>query len=194
MTRRKKKSRDYRFLFLQTIRRKYQYLLIGLTLVVISITLINNFFVKNNQTDKNSSEIKASQNNKTATAKLPNYIVKAEDNLWNIAENTYGSGYNAYDIATANKITDPNMIFVNQSLILPSITPKQPTKGEVLLASTTAKVTITGSSYTVRSGDCLWNIAAGAYGDGFAWVRIAKANNLAEPNIIHIGNILSLPR
>ncbi len=183
MARRKKNS-----------RRNFPYLLIGLTVVVLLITIVNNFFIKNNKTDKASTNAKTSPNKKANTSNQHNYIVKAGDNLWNIAEQAYGSGYNAYDIAAANKISDPNLISVNQKLILPSITPKTPTKGEILLASSTTKITITGASYTVKADDNLWNIAEQAYGDGYAWVRIAKANNLANPDIIHKGNILTLPR
>lgn len=35
---------------------------------------------------------------------------------------------------------------------------------------------ITGSSYIVKKGDTLWQIAQGRYGSGYAWVEINKAN------------------
>ena len=54
--------------------------------------------------------------------------------------------------------------------------------------------TIDGDTYTVIRGDNLWNIAVRAYGDGFKWVDIAKANDLANPSIIHRGNVLVIPR
>lgn len=53
---------------------------------------------------------------------------------------------------------------------------------------------ITGDKYVVESGDFLWDIAIKAYGDGNKWVDIAKANNLVNPNIIHRGNELVIPR
>lgn len=43
-------------------------------------------------------------------------------------------------------------------------------------------------------GDHLWGIAVRAYGDGYKWVEIARENNLVNPNLIHPGNVLSLPR
>jgi nucleoid-associated protein YgaU len=49
------------------------------------------------------------------------------------------------------------------------------------------------STYIVVRGDNLWDIAEAAYGDGFRWVDIAKANNLANPRIIHAGNVLTIP-
>ena len=53
---------------------------------------------------------------------------------------------------------------------------------------------ITGSRYTVQKDDYLWEIAVRAYGDGYKWVEIARANKLVNPNIIHPGNMLTLPR
>ncbi|MGA2968080.1 MAG: LysM peptidoglycan-binding domain-containing protein, partial [Candidatus Levyibacteriota bacterium] len=49
-------------------------------------------------------------------------------------------------------------------------------------------------TYTVKSGDYLWSIAIRAYGDGYQWVKIAKANNLTNPDLIFSGNVLQLPR
>lgn len=53
---------------------------------------------------------------------------------------------------------------------------------------------ISADSYTVVHGDNLWNISVRAYGDGFRWVEIARANNLANPNLIHAGNHFTIPR
>lgn len=53
---------------------------------------------------------------------------------------------------------------------------------------------IKGNEYTVVQGDNLWTIAERAYGDGYKWVEIARANKLDNPDIIHAGNKLTLPR
>ncbi|MBP9687709.1 LysM peptidoglycan-binding domain-containing protein [Candidatus Woesebacteria bacterium] len=73
------------------------------------------------------------------------------------------------------------------------------TKGGLPIVSSTTKATtgmskITGESYTIMHGDSLWKIAERAYGDGHAWVKIAKANKLSHPGTIHTGNVLTLPR
>lgn len=54
--------------------------------------------------------------------------------------------------------------------------------------------TVEGDTYTVVRGDSLWSIAQRAYGDGNKWVEIAEANDLANPSIIHAGNVFTLPR
>ena len=49
------------------------------------------------------------------------------------------------------------------------------------------------SSYVVRPGDTLWNIAAREMGDGRRWLDIAQANQLQEPYKIEIGQVLAIP-
>lgn len=48
------------------------------------------------------------------------------------------------------------------------------------------------SSYTVKAGDTLWNIAKKYLGDGSQYPKIAKLNNLANPNKIYVGQVLRL--
>lgn len=50
-----------------------------------------------------------------------------------------------------------------------------------------------GRYYTVVKGDTLWAIAKKYYGDGNRYPEIARANNIANPNIIHIGQKLLIP-
>ena len=49
------------------------------------------------------------------------------------------------------------------------------------------------TSYTVVSGDCLWNISYHFYGTGAKFTRIADANGLKDPYLIHIGQVLVIP-
>lgn len=47
--------------------------------------------------------------------------------------------------------------------------------------------------YTVVKGDTLWGIAKRYYGNGNQYPKIAKANNIKNPDIIHIGQKLLIP-
>lgn len=133
---------------------------------------------------------------KQAKAKV--YIVAAGDNLWMIAQTVYGDGYKWVDIAKANNLADPGDIHVGDKLVTPDATLKELKDATVHTAddnmSTSTQTSIIGSSYTVVAGDTLWSIAVRAYGDGYQWVKIAQANNLADPDVIHKDNVLKIPR
>ena len=47
--------------------------------------------------------------------------------------------------------------------------------------------------HTVVSGDTLWGIAKKYYGNGNRYPEIAKANNISNPNLIHVGQKLLIP-
>ncbi len=115
------------------------------------------------------------------------YKVQAGDNLWKIAERYYSSGYNWVDIVKENNLVNANYLLVDQELILPKAAVRQPVEKM-------AEQSITADKYTVVKGDNLWNIAVRAYQDGYQWVEIAHENNLSNPDLIHPGNVLTIPR
>ncbi|MBO5150435.1 MAG: LysM peptidoglycan-binding domain-containing protein [Anaerotignum sp.] len=47
-------------------------------------------------------------------------------------------------------------------------------------------------TYTVKKGDCLWNIAKKQLGDGAKYKEIAQKNGISDPNRIYPGQILKL--
>ena len=53
----------------------------------------------------------------------------------------------------------------------------------------------TNISYTVKSGDCLWNIAKMYYGNGSKYTVIYEANKdkINNPNLIYAGQVLTIP-
>jgi nucleoid-associated protein YgaU len=48
-------------------------------------------------------------------------------------------------------------------------------------------------TYTVVSGDTLWAISERFYGDGNQYQRIADASGVANPDLIHPGQVLTIP-
>ncbi|OIP57736.1 MAG: hypothetical protein COX79_04485 [Candidatus Levybacteria bacterium CG_4_10_14_0_2_um_filter_36_16] len=132
------------------------------------------------------------EENKKALLGKKEYIVAEGDSLWSIAEKTYQNGFAWTEIAKANNIKTPDMIEKGTKLLLPSnnaikkTIPSPPNNNQ--------KETIKGTSYTVVSGDNLWDISVRAYADGYKWPEIARVNNLTNPDLIHSGNTLKLPR
>ncbi len=68
------------------------------------------------------------------------------------------------------------------------------------VANNYVKGDIKGTSYTVKSGDTLWEIAEGDYGNGAEWTKILEANKSSIgflPNgsqaLIRPGQVLVLP-
>lgn len=50
-------------------------------------------------------------------------------------------------------------------------------------------------TYTVKKGDCLWNIAKKFYGNGAQYTKIYNANKskIKNPNLIYVGQVLVIP-
>lgn len=52
------------------------------------------------------------------------------------------------------------------------------------------------TTYTVKKGDTLWNIAKKTYGDGKKYTVIYEANKdkISNPNLIYTGQVLTIPK
>ncbi|KEH94581.1 5'-nucleotidase C-terminal domain-containing protein [Clostridium massiliodielmoense] len=98
------------------------------------------------------------------------YIVKTNDTLKKIG-NAYGVSWR--ELASYNKIANPNMIFPGQRILIPK---KQNSNVR--------------ATYTVKRNDTLKKIG-NAY--GISWRRIAKLNNLKDPNMIFENQKLLIP-
>lgn len=56
--------------------------------------------------------------------------------------------------------------------------------------------TVKPKTYTVKSGDCLWNIAKKFYGNGALYTKIYNANKSViggNPNLIYPGQVYTIP-
>ncbi|OGK14689.1 hypothetical protein A3C98_03625 [Candidatus Roizmanbacteria bacterium RIFCSPHIGHO2_02_FULL_37_15] len=190
---------DYPSLLLMTLKRRYLSLVIGFTTLVIIIASGLWFFTSKlklvipskPKIKKEKLEPKTTRLNEEAQT----YIVKEGDELYLIAEKFYGSGLNFQDIVKANNISNPDLLEVGQQLIIPKVKSKYPTAGEVSgTAAKTKKVTIRQDKYVIKVGDTLADIALQAYGDSYAWKKIATANNINDPDNLEVGKTLIIPR
>lgn len=120
-----------------------------------------------------------------------NYTVKEGDTLFAISEKYYGSGYKYVEVAKENNLTNPDQIDKGQVLKMPKLESAALSLNQ---ADNLWGEKITGDSYTVVSDDWLSKIAGRAYGDIYAYERIAKANNIQNPDLIEPGTVLSIPR
>lgn len=143
-------------------------------------------------TPKASAQAQATPSTKPAGTNGAQYTVQAGDTLWQIAETRYGTGFAWKEIAKANNITEGGMITTGTVLNLPTVDSANLPKTTMQAASTT-QPQIPAGNYTIQKGDTLWKIAQGAYSDPYKWPRIAEANNLTSPSLIHVGNTIKIP-
>lgn len=197
-------------------------LILGALIVVLLAVLVFNYFSKvttvstPSQTDSQTTQQTGSNVQKD---NLPGkYTVKDGDTLFTIAQKYYDNGDLFDKIAQANKIDNADDLTVGQVLEIPKLDAQDlsspsPTPGDSTTPQSKADPTrpvqggqggatnqtiwgeaITGNTYTVKDGDWLSKIAGRAYGDIFSFDKIAKANNISDPNLIEPGMVLQIPR
>lgn len=72
---------------------------------------------------------------------------------------------------------------------------KPPVVTRTVTTNNTAASKPSGQNYTVKRGDCLWNIAKKYYGNGSKYTTIYNANRdkIKNPNLIYPGQVLWIP-
>lgn len=175
---------DYQSVILTLFREKFPSFLLGVLITsYFSFFIINKIGIKNDTAQVHESK-------KVEANVIKTYTVKANDDLWGIAEKMYGSGLNAEDIAQANKLIEPYTLTENQILVIPSLAPKKPTQGNITEnAASTKKIT----EYTVLQGEYLWQIAEKIYGDGNQMNKLIDANRIPYPYNVEEGQKLLVP-
>ena len=99
------------------------------------------------------------------------YTVKSGDTLSEIAQK-YGTTVN--EITSLNNISNPNIIYVGQYLLIPT--------------TSNAQIS-TSTTYTVKSGDTLSGIANMF---GTTYQKLAEINGIVDPNKIYPGQVLKI--
>lgn len=104
---------------------------------------------------------------------ITRHTVRAGETLYAIA---LRYGVTVQQIVAANNITNPGLIRVGQVLTIPTRSQTPPT---------------TPVKYTVKAGDTLYRIAQRYNTTALA---IARANNIANLNLIRVGQVLTIPK
>jgi LysM repeat protein len=121
------------------------------------------------------------------------YVVQPGDTLWRISRQ-FGTTVDA--IVQANHIPNPNLIYVGQVLEIPvGPTATPPPPGPTPTAgppqpTPTPTTPPAQQLYVVQPGDTLTRIAARF---GVSVQAIVQANNIANPNLIYVGQVLVIP-
>lgn len=110
------------------------------------------------------------------------HVVVPGDTLYSIA-NAYGVTVN--DIMQANGITNPNLIYVGQELVIPGCNPGGPTP-----PPGPTEQPPDGCQHVVQPGDTLYSIAR-HYGTTVS--AIMAANGIVNPDLIYVGQVLVIP-
>ncbi len=157
----------------------------AIVVVVVGILLFN--YAKSNTPSLISEEGGATESASLSSPmgiQLPTtHSVAAGDSLWSIAQKYYGDGNKWQDLVKANNLNAKGEVEVGQNLNIPSL---------VTVAEPPAQAQKT---YTVKAGDCLWDIAVASYGDGYKWAQIYEANksSISDPNLIYTGQVIAIP-
>ncbi len=115
------------------------------------------------------------------------YVVQAGDTLFSIAKR-YSVSVN--DLATANGLLNPDLIYVGQRLKIPVAGTIVPTAAPRASATPSPSTTATKHLYIVQSGDTLFRIALKF---GTSVQALATANHLNNVALIYVGQQLIMP-
>lgn len=100
-----------------------------------------------------------------------------------------------FDLTVSVKLKQYRAFGTKTVQITPAPAPSQPATATVQPAPRPAETAPKSSSYTVKSGDCLWNIAKKQLGDGSRWKEIYELNKdkITNPNLIYPNQSLTMP-
>jgi len=175
---------DYRNAIVGLLREKFPSFILGLFLV----SFISYFTIDKMGIKIDAAKVPIRKNISIDSVKT--YTVRNGDDLWGIAEKMYGSGFNARDIAQANKLSEPYTLVENQILIIPPSASKKPTQGDITEKAAQIKEI---TEYVVLPGEYLWQIAEKVYGDGNQMSKLIEGNNIPYPYNVEEGQKLLVP-
>lgn len=121
------------------------------------------------------------------------YTVQPGDTLWQLATRFLGNGSRHSELKAMNKgrLGPDGELRVGTKILVPgAVANTTPTKQTQPAAKQAAPKT-----YTVKSGDTLYKIAAKTMGSGSRWKDLLEANksDIKDPNALRAGAVLKIP-
>ena len=110
------------------------------------------------------------------------HIVQPGQTLFRIA---LLHGRTVDELAMANGLAPPYLLHAGNQIIIPD-----PNAPAVTPAEVAAPAQATTSAYTVQPGESLSQIAARF---GTTYIVLAQMNGIADPNVLHVGQVLQVP-
>lgn len=111
------------------------------------------------------------------------YTVQEGDSLWKVSR---ANNVSVNDLIEANNIANPDLIYVGQVLVIPE---RDSGGGSSSRGASEAPSPSGGNVYVVKRGDTLSGIAAR---HGTTVAALAKANNIYNPSLIHVGQKIAV--
>lgn len=175
-------------------------MILGALIILVVGILVFNYFNKN-KADLGPAQQTQMQQDVSPESLPGKYTVKEGDTLFIVAQKYYNDGEKYTEIVKANNLASADLIEVGQVLEIPKVAEAaavseapQPTTAPVMAPTDTQwGPKITDNSYTVVKGDWLSKIAGRAYGDIYAYKKIAEANKITNPDVIEVGTVLTIP-
>ena len=104
------------------------------------------------------------------------YVVKKGDSWWKIAANEMGSGAKMNELAAYNGMTIKNTLMPGQVIKIP-----------VVIKTSNYR------TYTVKTGDSWWKIAANEMGSGAKYKSLMEYNNMSVNDVLKVGAVIKIP-
>lgn len=138
---------------------------------------------------------RATRNKPIASNDVPtkNHRVSEDESLWSIAQEYYGDGALYTKLAEFNKgrVGEDGTIRTGEVLKIPT---REALTGERRASKRAQQPKArTASTYTVRDGDTLGEIAQRLLGSSSKWREIAELNEIEDPDVVPTGTTLKLP-
>ena len=115
------------------------------------------------------------------------YVVRSGDTLYSIARKF---GVTVAAIARANNITNTSLIYVGQTLVIPSNASGASSSSGTGSSTSGGNTGPCPQTYIVQRGETLRRIASKC---GTTVAAIVAANGLGNPNLIYAGQVLTIP-